>query len=62
MIDFIKKIFISGYESGYEQGREDALREEMIRMDAAPKLTFVINDEIDNKIAQIKAECKANHG
>ena len=50
------------YKQGILDGRTEMLREEIIRMDAARKLkTLIDDDDIDNKIAVIKAECEANH-
>lgn len=50
------------YKQGILDGRTEMLREEIIRMDAAAELkTLIDDDDIDNKIARIKADCKANH-
>lgn len=60
---YLQKKIDEAYERGVAAGREQILREEMIRMDAASKLKSRIHDDdIDNKIAKIKEECKANHG
>jgi len=59
---YYQKKIDEAYERGVAAGREEVLKEEMIRLDVARKLKLSIEtDDIDTKIARIKAECKASH-